>query len=322
MSRRTAVVPCAAVQGTSSAAAPRSRSAAAPRRRRARAPRRRRAARARGRLPSRRLPADDARSTAPATTTQADRAEVEEQAEAAARGVGPQGHGDRDQASASTTRSQVAMARLPPVRAPRPSDGAASALAAAPGRRRCPARSPAGSGDHLVDRPRAPCPSPAAGRSCRLPGQAVALDLLVEIGARHLERARGLRDVPVVLAELAQQEVPLRLLLERLEGVRRRRPTASPGRRRRRRAGSSRSTSGRGHHLARRQDQQPLDARSAARARCRARAAAAAASMASSPKLAQRHPGRRRELLGEVRHQQRDVVDAARAAAAPGSAPR
>ena len=45
-------------------------------------------------------------------------------------------------------------------------------------------------------------PIPRVVPSCRLPRQAVALDLLVEVRARHLERTRGLRDIPVVLTEL------------------------------------------------------------------------------------------------------------------------
>ncbi len=67
--------------------------------------------------------------------------------------------------------------------------------------------------------PPAPCPSRAVARSCRLPAQAVALDLLVEVRARHLQRPRGLRHVPVVLPELLGQEVLLRVLLEPLEGL-------------------------------------------------------------------------------------------------------
>src|SRR5204863_7776919 len=47
--------------------------------------------------------------------------------------------------------------------------------------------------------------------------EAVALDLLVEIAARHLQCARGLRHVPVVLLQLHEQKRPLGGLLEFLK---------------------------------------------------------------------------------------------------------
>src|SRR5262245_17432924 len=64
---------------------------------------------------------------------------------------------------------------------------------------------------------RAPCPS--CVRSRALPSERVALDLLVQIGARHIQRPRGFADVPVVLAQLRQQKRSLRHLLELLEGL-------------------------------------------------------------------------------------------------------
>src|SRR5688572_11361579 len=49
-------------------------------------------------------------------------------------------------------------------------------------------------------------------------GQAVLLDLLVEVGALHVELARGLADVPIVLVELAGEKCLLRRLLIVAEG--------------------------------------------------------------------------------------------------------
>ena len=50
-----------------------------------------------------------------------------------------------------------------------------------------------------------------------LPRQAIALDLLVQIRARHVERARRLRHVPVELAQLGEQKRALGRVLELLE---------------------------------------------------------------------------------------------------------
>src|SRR5687768_4255476 len=60
---------------------------------------------------------------------------------------------------------------------------------------------------------RAPCPSSSRG----LPGQAVALDLLIEVRAWHVQYACRLGDVPVELAELGEEESALRRVLEVLE---------------------------------------------------------------------------------------------------------
>src|SRR5262249_25474688 len=60
-------------------------------------------------------------------------------------------------------------------------------------------------------------PSPSSSPAFTAAREAVALDLLVEIAAWHLQCARGLRDVPVVLLELAVQEGTLGRLLESLE---------------------------------------------------------------------------------------------------------
>src|SRR5215467_10630860 len=66
-----------------------------------------------------------------------------------------------------------------------------------------------------------PAPSPNRDRqgpsAHALPGEAIALDLLVQIRAWHVEAARRLRDVPIVFAELGEQECPLRRVLELLE---------------------------------------------------------------------------------------------------------
>src|SRR5689334_17758841 len=51
----------------------------------------------------------------------------------------------------------------------------------------------------------------------RLSRERVALDLLVQIGPRHVQRASGFRDVPVELAQLREQERPLGGVLELLE---------------------------------------------------------------------------------------------------------
>src|SRR5688572_32764816 len=61
----------------------------------------------------------------------------------------------------------------------------------------------------------APFPSPYCSRA--LPREGVALDLLVQIGSRHVERARGLAHVPVMLPQLRQEKRALRGLLELLE---------------------------------------------------------------------------------------------------------
>src|SRR5690348_18511999 len=45
----------------------------------------------------------------------------------------------------------------------------------------------------------------------------IALDLLVQVGARHVQQARGFRHVPVVLSELRQQERALGRVLEFFE---------------------------------------------------------------------------------------------------------
>src|SRR6267378_6528125 len=63
-------------------------------------------------------------------------------------------------------------------------------------------------------------PSLSCGSSFSTARQSVSLDLLVEIAPRHLQCARGLRHVPVVLLQLAEQERALRRLLELLEGRR------------------------------------------------------------------------------------------------------
>src|SRR5437879_12902138 len=82
--------------------------------------------------------------------------------------------------------------------------------------------------DRRLEASRAACPlpsshdpSPDPSRSLALdassfsrPRQPIALDLLVEIAARHLQCARGLRHVPVVLLELAKQKRSLGRLLE------------------------------------------------------------------------------------------------------------
>src|SRR6266550_4231026 len=67
-----------------------------------------------------------------------------------------------------------------------------------------------------------PSPSPPSLATAR---QAIALDLLVEIAARHLQCARSLRHVPVVLLKLAEQKGPFGRLLEIFE-----RCGAQPGR--------------------------------------------------------------------------------------------
>src|SRR5436309_15325793 len=53
-----------------------------------------------------------------------------------------------------------------------------------------------------------------------LPSQSVALNLLIEIAARHVQCARGLRHMPVVFLQLRQDVGALRDLLEFLEGGR------------------------------------------------------------------------------------------------------
>src|SRR5688500_1339645 len=58
----------------------------------------------------------------------------------------------------------------------------------------------------------APCPSPCCSRA--LPGEGIALDLLVQVGSRHVERARGLAHIPIVLPQLRQEKGALRGLLE------------------------------------------------------------------------------------------------------------
>src|SRR3989442_13870465 len=62
--------------------------------------------------------------------------------------------------------------------------------------------------------PRLPSPLPPP---LRLPCQAIALDFLVEVRARHIQCARGLRHIPVVLLELREDVSPLGRLLELLE---------------------------------------------------------------------------------------------------------
>src|SRR5450759_4576725 len=79
-------------------------------------------------------------------------------------------------------------------------------------------------------KPPRPTPTRAAGRSSSarrpscdrsrlLPRQGVALDLLVQVRPRHVEHARGLGHVPVVLAQLHQQEGALGGQLELLKGA-------------------------------------------------------------------------------------------------------
>src|SRR6185437_2799486 len=65
----------------------------------------------------------------------------------------------------------------------------------------------------------APCSNRGRASAHRLPGQRVALDLLVEVGARHVERARRLGHVPVELAQLGEQKGSLGGVFELLEGL-------------------------------------------------------------------------------------------------------
>ncbi len=116
-----------------------------------------------------------------------------------------------------------------------------------------------------------------------------------------LERPGGLRDVPVVLAQLLHQEGLLGFLLERLERTApiRRRARLSPGQQ----ALDVRT----GHDLARTPESAAARPRCGARARCRARVATAAVephrprtSVAGTPALAG-------QLLDEVCDQRRNV---------------
>src|SRR5678815_4165983 len=66
---------------------------------------------------------------------------------------------------------------------------------------------------------RAPCPSRDRPSGHRLSGERVALDLFVQVRARHVERARRLRHIPVELAQFREQERPLRRVFEFLEGL-------------------------------------------------------------------------------------------------------
>src|SRR5216683_1326552 len=68
------------------------------------------------------------------------------------------------------------------------------------------------------------CPSLDPSPSLSTARQSIPLDLLVEIAPRHLQCARGLRHVPVVLLQLAKEERALRRLLEFFE-----RAGAQPG---------------------------------------------------------------------------------------------
>src|SRR5688572_21907713 len=64
----------------------------------------------------------------------------------------------------------------------------------------------------------APCPNRVRHRrSCAFPGESVPLDLLVEIRPRHVERPCGLAHIPIVFAQLGEQERALGRLLELLE---------------------------------------------------------------------------------------------------------
>src|SRR6185503_3321547 len=63
----------------------------------------------------------------------------------------------------------------------------------------------------------APCPNPWCSRA--LPGERVPLDFLVQVRPWHVEGSRRLAHVPVVLAQLREQERALRGLLELLEGL-------------------------------------------------------------------------------------------------------
>src|SRR5438309_6026089 len=85
------------------------------------------------------------------------------------------------------------------------------------GRDRRPAVSPAACPPLSSPSP-SPSPSPCPCPPLCLPRQPVALDLLVQVAPRHLQCARRLGDVPVVLLELGEQVRPLGRLLELFEG--------------------------------------------------------------------------------------------------------
>ena len=212
----------------------------------------------------------------------------------------------------SSSRRARQPARPPSIeREPGPEPGQGHEAAPLDERRRPCHRAPARGGRRLLRRWRVDrsASSLSQSRGCSvmlLPAQAVALDLLVQVGARHLERARRLGHVPVVLAQLAEQEALLRFLLERprRSGCRRR----GRCRRRRSRAGSRRSMSAAVTILARRQNQQRARPRCAARARCPARPAPAAA--APRPRRTScRAPRRsRRAARAKWADQRRDVL--------------
>src|SRR5262245_5925872 len=66
---------------------------------------------------------------------------------------------------------------------------------------------------------RALCPSRDRPSGHRLSRERIALDLLVQVRARHVERARRLRYVPIELAQLGEKKRPLGRVLEFLEGL-------------------------------------------------------------------------------------------------------
>src|SRR5881394_456647 len=143
------------------------------------------------------------------------------------------GHGPAPRGSRRRRRRHQQRGEVTPVLSAR--HGPTSARPRAVSRAACPPRASrdpcrALSGPSL-SRNRSPAgPSPPSLATAR---QAIALDLLVEIAARHLQCARSLRHVPVVLLKLAEQKGPFGRLLEIFErcGAQPGRITSAAGRR-------------------------------------------------------------------------------------------
>src|SRR5206468_990647 len=141
------------------------------------------------------------------------------------------GHGPAPRGLRRRRRGHQQRGEVTPVLSARhgPTSGrprAVSRAACPPRASRDPSRALSGPS---LSRNRSP-PSPPSFATAR---QAIALDLLVEIAARHLQCARSLRHVPVVLLKLAEQKGPFGRLLEIFErcGAQPGRITSAAGRR-------------------------------------------------------------------------------------------
>src|SRR6185503_7328063 len=65
----------------------------------------------------------------------------------------------------------------------------------------------------------APCPNRDPASAHRLSRKAIPFDLLIQVGSRHVERARRLRHIPIEDTQLRQKEGSLRRMLELLESL-------------------------------------------------------------------------------------------------------